>query len=99
MWVVYLESTTIRYVTRVRGLAVVRRVERAFVFFAIPIGNSDKDMAEVPAATSHVSGGTVRHDDYFSKVLPSGRRRPLRRDTKQPREAYTLPQTADLTAI
>ena len=33
--------------------------------------------------------------DYFSKVLPSGRRRPLSRDTKQPREAYTLPQTAD----
>ena len=27
-------------------------------------------------------------DDYFSKVLPSGWRRPPCRDTKQPREAY-----------
>ena len=33
-------------------------------------------------------------DDYFIKVLPSGRRRPPCRDTKQPREAYNLPQTA-----
>ena len=34
-------------------------------------------------------------DDYFSKVLPPGRRRPPCRDTKQPREAHNPPQTAD----
>ena len=31
-----------------------------------------------------------------TQIHAAGRRRPLCRDTKQPREAYTLPQTADM---
>ena len=54
---------------------------------------------ESPDSDRCISQRLPIYDDYFSKVLPSAlggsAPRPLSRDTKQPREAYNLPQTAD----
>ena len=54
------------------------------------------------AATTLLFDATIdcaRADFCVRSTTPSGRRRPLSRDTKQPREAYTLPQTADRSGV